>query len=74
MDRECGRDRSQTIFCDSMEIPVTETLFEVLLQLRRIIMSKKEAKERGMVYLETLPVSRSKYLWIDAVCMYLNRH
>lgn len=69
MDRDCGRERSQKIFCDGMEISVTKTLFEALLQLRRIVMSKKEANECGMVYLKTLPVSRSKYLWVDAICI-----
>ncbi|KAF2872859.1 heterokaryon incompatibility protein-domain-containing protein [Massariosphaeria phaeospora] len=69
MDREHGRGRSRTIYCDGMTMPVTNTLLEALIQLRRIIMSKKDAEKSGMVYLETLPVPRSKYIWIDAVCI-----
>jgi hypothetical protein len=69
MDRESGRDYYQAILCDGMKKFTTKTLFEALTQLRRIIMSKKDANEQGMAYLESLPVSRSKYLWVDAVCI-----
>ncbi|KAF2833263.1 hypothetical protein CC86DRAFT_399895 [Ophiobolus disseminans] len=69
IDREHGRDRCKRIVCDGKTLEVTETLFSALLQLRRIIMSKSEAEIKGSVYLETLPVSRSKHLWIDQICI-----
>ncbi|KAF2010619.1 hypothetical protein BU24DRAFT_61857 [Aaosphaeria arxii CBS 175.79] len=69
LDHEHGRDRCKKIMCDGQELNVTETLFSALLQLRRIVMSKLDAESKGLTYLETLPVSRSKYIWIDAICI-----
>ena len=69
VDREHGRDRCKSITCDGKPLQVTQTLFSAHLQLRRIIMSKNQAGEHGMTYLETLPVPRSKHIWIDQVCI-----
>jgi hypothetical protein len=69
MDREHGRTRSNMIVCDGKTISVTQSLFDALLQLRRLIMRKLDAESQGLRYYETLPVSRSKHLWIDAICI-----
>jgi len=72
IDRNSDHGCFKQIICDGSKINITETLFDALLQLRRIVMSKKETNDTGRLYLESLPVSRSEFIWIDAICINQN--
>lgn len=69
MDREHGTDRCENITCDGYSIYVTGSLHSALRQLRCMLEQKAMVEKQGMTYLETLPVPRSKYIWIDQICI-----
>lgn len=69
IDRKHGRNRCERITCDGQGLQVTETLFTTLLQLQHLLTSKNLTEEVGMTYFESLPVPRSKYIWIDQICI-----
>jgi hypothetical protein len=69
VDREDGRARCERITCAGQELQVTETLFTTLLQLQHLLTSKSLTEEVGMTYFESLPEPRSKYIWIDQICI-----
>ncbi|KAF2034903.1 hypothetical protein EK21DRAFT_107534 [Setomelanomma holmii] len=65
MHHEHEKGRCKSILCNGIVLNVTETLFSALLQLRWMIVGKKEVEEQGKTYVETLPEPRSKHIWID---------
>jgi hypothetical protein len=69
MDRERGRTQHESVICDGKKLQVTETLFTTLLQLQQLLTSKTLTEEAGMTYFESLPTPRSKYIWIDQICI-----
>lgn len=69
MDRERGGTRYESVTCDGKKLQVTETLFTTLMQLQHLLTSKTLTEEAGMTYFESLPTPRSKYVWIDQICI-----
>ncbi|KAF2279575.1 uncharacterized protein EI97DRAFT_482149 [Westerdykella ornata] len=63
------QDHTHIVNCDGRKISLSKTLFEALACLRWILSRKLDGEGQGMVYLETLPTSRSRYIWIDVICI-----
>jgi hypothetical protein len=69
MDRELGTERCNVLICEGKRLYVTQSLHSALDQLRWMAEQKAVVEAQGRSYSEALPVPRSKYIWIDQICI-----